>query len=107
MGLSYDTWRTTPPDDLPGRRARFCPDTVENPLFIEAGELTIDATGHYSGETGDLLSVEVNSLHHTPEAVAAMLAAFCPEGIDRWAEPLDTTRLYELVNDHAISAEDW
>lgn len=74
----YDAWRTPPPWDMPGKRARFAPETVTTPLFIEAGELTMDAEGEYDATTGTLVTVVLNGLHLPVHEVAAMLKRFAP-----------------------------
>ena len=99
----YDAWRTTPPWDM--GRTVWTPDTVTTPLLIEAGEIQIDATGTYDGETGGLLSVRVNGREIAPHQVAqAMLLLgedHCP-----WADDLDGSRLTELCQQAARDRED-
>lgn len=107
--MGYDAWRTTPPWDKATARPRFCPQTVSTPLLIEAGEVQIDASGHYSTTTGELVSVEINGQHISPDAVSAALGVLCrPGDAGQWDDDLDEDVLADLIRIEAQDAEaDW
>lgn len=109
MGLhDYDAWRLTPPWDMPRRRARFAPATVTRPLCIEAGEITIDATGTYEADTGALVTVTINGVDHPVHEVLAMLATFARGECGSWDDDLDEGELARLCGEAARDAEaDW
>jgi len=100
---SYDAWRTTPPWDRD--RPAWTPDSVETPLLIEAGEIQIDATGTYDGDTGTLLSVRINrreiAVHQIAQAMQLLGEDRCP-----WADDLDAHALAELCEQAARDRED-
>lgn len=106
---SYDAWRTTPPWDMPTRRARFTPDTVTEGRRIEAGDVWISFEGAYRADTGELVSVEINGKTIAPHALDAMLSALCaPDVVEGWDDDLPEDRLLELCAAAASDAEaDW
>lgn len=104
---TYDHWRTTPPWDMPSRRARFAPSTVKTPLCIEDGDVTIDAYGIYETDGGALVSVEINGNAvpvHAVESALRMLGATSA----RWSDDLDPDALDDLARRAMDDAEaDW
>jgi len=105
MGLhSYDAWRTTPPWDMPRRSTQFAPTIVSRPLYIEAGEIKIDATGTYDADTGALVTVTINGLDHPVHEVLAMLATFARGECGPWDDDLTDDELASLCADDASDA---
>lgn len=104
MGYSYDTWRTTHPDDL-GATSRFMPETVKTPLCIEGADVTIDAYGTYDACTGGLLSVEINGKPvSVPDVTKALAMLGCSYG--EWDRDLDAGALSDLVQEAAQDEAD-
>lgn len=94
---SYDAWRLSSPwDDEPTRTG-----TVSASLFIEAGEMTIDAEGEYDADTGELVTVWVNGTSHPVHEVAAMLAIFAPRQTGVWDRDMDPDELHERIQSAA------
>ena len=116
MGLhnlppSYDTWRTATPWDAEDRRHRSSPDTIDESLLIEAGEITIDAVGEYDTNTCALVTVRINGADFAPHQVAAMLALFAPRHTGAWDADMDSdemgNRLGEIAEDYESDRADY
>lgn len=71
------------------------PDWVSRPLFIEAGEVTIDATGYYCDETGVLYGVEINGNVWPVKAVQDWLQPICANHVGNWARDLTDEEIRE------------
>lgn len=101
---SYDTWRTTPPDQL-RKPSPFFPSDVTKPLLIEADDIQIDAYGTYDADTGSLNSVRINGREISPEAVTQALGLLGEVGNPCLYE-LDEHELADLINEAAQDAAD-
>lgn len=104
----YDAWRTAGPEDFSPKRPGYVPDEVRRPLLIEAGDVQIDAWGHYETESGALLSVEINGQHICPDALRMALCGMCCASEQgAWDDSLDTDALDEIARDAADDYADW
>ena len=99
LSLNYDAWRLAgPPEPDP-----LHPGPHASALLIEAGEIAIDAVGHYDGDGGALVSVQINGRHYKPETVADALAMLGVADSGFWSGPLDDDKLIAL-SDEAFEA---
>ena len=99
MTISYDTWRTTPPEDM-HPVSRYIPETVTAPLTIDNNEATIDAYATYDAGTGWLISLDIGGEERSVEDVEKALQII---GCDypRWKQALDSQTLAEKVREAA------
>ena len=76
---------------------------LETPLMIEAGDVQIDAIGHYD-ENGALITVFINDCNLAVAQVSAALFILCPDDVGPWADDLDGDTLNVLMNEAAENA---
>lgn len=77
------------------RNMNISPDWVSRPLFIEGGEVTVDAVGHYCGESGVLHAVEVNGSVARVEAFRDWLEVMCANYLGDWARDITADEIEE------------
>jgi hypothetical protein len=99
MTFSYDTWRTTPPEDL-RPVSRYMPETVTAPLDIETDDDFFGALGTYDAGTGVLVSVEIDDVDYDVDQIEMAMRIF-RYNYPRWKQALDRQTLAEKVREAA------